>query len=181
MPKLDVVYYCQVINMEQKERKHNRLGYYDYGQKGSYFVTLCTHSRLPLFKMESIVGNCLRAVPPPPQNVIIRKWIRETQNKFPNIVIDKYVIMPDHLHIIVTIRERHAGRSLPDIMQFFKTMTTNDYIRGVKAGALVPFDKKLWQKSYYDHVIRNQQDYDETWQYIENNPSKWMLVYQKES
>ena len=77
--------------------------------------------------------------------------------------------------------ERHAGRSLPDIMQFFKTMTTNDYIRGVKAGALVPFDKKLWQKSYYDHVIRNQQDYDETWQYIENNPSKWMLVYQKES
>ena len=163
--------------MEQKERKHNRLGYYDYGQKGSYFVTLCTHSRLPLFKMESIVGNCLRAVPPPPQNVIIRKWIRETQNKFPNIVIDKYVIMPDHLHIIVTIRERHAGRSLPDIMQFFKTMTTNDYIRGVKAGFLVPFDKKLWQKSYYDNVIRNQQDYDETWQYIENNPTKWMLIY----
>ena len=167
--------------MEQKERKHNRLGYYDYGQKGSYFVTLCTHSRLPLFKMESIVGNCLRAVPPPPQNVIIRKWIRETQNKFSNITIDKYVIMPDHLHLIVTIQERHTGRSLPDIMQFFKTMTTNDYIRGVKAGILAPFEKKLWQKSYYDHVIRNQQDYDETWQYIENNPSKWMLVYQKES
>ena len=181
MPKLDVVYYCQVINMEQKERKHNRLGYYDYGQKGSYFVTLCTHSRLPLFKMESIVGNGLRAVPPPPQNVIIRKWIRETQNKFSNITIDKYVIMPDHLHLIVTIQERHTGRSLPDIMQFFKTMTTNDYIRGVKAGILAPFEKKLWQKSYYDHVIRNQQDYDETWQYIENNPSKWMLVYQKES
>ena len=167
--------------MEQKERKHNRLGYYDYGQKGSYFVTLCTHSRLPLFKMESIVGNGLRAVPPPPQNVIIRKWIRETQNKFSNITIDKYVIMPDHLHLIVTIQERHTGRSLPDIMQFFKTMTTNDYIRGVKAGILAPFEKKLWQKSYYDHVIRNQQDYDETWQYIENNPSKWMLVYQKES
>jgi hypothetical protein len=66
-------------------------------------------------------------------------------------------------------------------MQFVKTMTTNDYIRGVKAGILAPFEIKLWQKSYYDHVIRNQQDYDETWQYIENNPSKWMLVYQKES
>ena len=167
--------------MEQKERKSNRLGYYDYGQKGSYFVTLCTHSRLPLFEMESIVGNGLRAVPPPLQNVLIRKWIQETQNKFSNITIDKYVIMPDHLHLIVTIQERHTGGALPDVMQFFKTMTTNDYIRGVKAGFLVPFDKKLWQKSYYEHVIRNQQDYDETWQYIENNPSKWMLVYQKES
>ena len=173
-----MVYYCRVIAMELKERKPNRLGYYDYGQPGSYFVTLCTRNRIPLFEMEPIVGNGLRAVPRPPQNQIIRKWIRETQNKFPNIVIDKYVIMPDHLHIIVTIRERHTGRSLPDIMQFFKTMTTNDYIRGVKAGFLVPFDKKLWQKSYYDHVIRNQQDYDETWQYIENNPTKWMLIYQ---
>ena len=45
---------------------------------------------------------------------------------------------------------------------------------------LQPFDKKLWQKSYYDHVIRNQQDYDETWQYIENNPTRWMLIHQKE-
>ena len=175
-----MVCYCQVIDMELKERKPNRLGYYDYGQEGSYFVTLCTRSRLPLFEMEPIVGNGLRAVPIPPQNLIIRKWIRETQNKFPNIAIDKYVIMSDHLHMVVTIRERHAGRSLPEVMQFFKTMTTNDYIRGVKAGVLVPFDKKLWQKSYYDHVIRNQQDYDETWQYIENNPTKWMLVHRKE-
>ena len=60
-------------------------------------------------------------------------------------------------------------------------MTTPDYIRGVIAGMLTPCNKPLWQKSYYDHVIRNQQDYDETRQYIENNPSKWMLVYQKES
>ena len=163
--------------MEIKERKPNRLGYYDYGQEGSYFVTLCTHNRLSLFEMEPLAGNGLGGVPRPYQNSVIRKWIQETQNKFPNIVIDQYVIMPDHLHMIVTIRERHAGRSLPDVMQFFKTMTTNDYIRGVKAGILAPFEKKLWQKSYYDHVIRNQQDYDETWQYIENNPAKWMLIH----
>ena len=75
--------------------------------------------------------------------------------------------------------ERHAGRSLPDVMRFFKTMTTNDYIRGVKDGTLTPFDGKLWQKSYYDHVIRNQQDYNEIWQYIENNPTKWIMMHER--
>ena len=54
-------------------------------------------------------------------------------------------------------------------------MTTNEYIKGVKNNILPPFDKKLWQKSYYDHIIRNQEDYNEVWEYIENNPQKWIL------
>ena len=168
------------MTVEQKERKTSRLVNYDYGQPGSYFITLCTQHRLPLFEMEHNVGNGHRAVPRPPQNLVLRKWLRKTQQYFSNISIDKFVIMPDHLHMIVTIKEQCPGGSLPDIMQYFKTMTTNEYIRGVKAGVLAPFDKKLWQKSYYDHVIRNQQDYDETWQYIENNPAKWMLIHQSE-
>ena len=166
--------------MEQRERKQNRLTNYDYGLPGSYFVTLCTNHPLTLFEMEPIVGNSPRAVSRPPQNLVIHKGIRQVQAHFTNIHIDKYVIMPDHLHIIVTILERHEGHSLQDVMHYFKTMTTTDYIRGVKSGMLQPFDKKLWQKSYYDHVIRNQQDYDETWQYIENNPTRWMLIHQKE-
>lgn len=64
-------------------------------------------------------------------------------------------------------------RSLQDAMRWFKTMTTNEYIREVKKGNLKPFDKKLWQKSYFDHIIRSEQDYKEIWQYIENNPSRW--------
>ena len=159
--------------MEELNRKPNRLGYYDYGQEGSYFVTLCTHHRACLFQMEADVGNGLCAVP----NQIIHRWMRETENRFPNIIIDKYIIMPDHLHLLITIKERHAGCSLPDVMRFLKTMTTNAYIHAVKEGTAPPFHKKLWQKSYYDHVIRNQQDYDETWQYIENNPAKWMLIH----
>lgn len=123
----------EVVCMELKDRKPNRLGYYDYGTEGSYFVTLCTHHRSHLFEMESSVGNGLCAVPRTPQNQIIHKWLRETQNKFPNITIDKYIIMSDHLHMIVTVKERHIGRSLPDVMHFFKTMTTNEYIRGAKS------------------------------------------------
>ena len=182
------------MNIETQNRKQNRLTAFDYGQEGAYFVTLCTQNRARLFQMElPDVGNGLCAVPydaddrngttrrscPTAGNTIIHKWVQETENKFPGITIDKYVIMPDHLHLIVTIKERHAGRSLPDVMRFFKTMTTNAYIRGVKDGILTPFDRKLWQKSYYDHVIRNQQDYNEVWEYIENNPTKWIMMHEK--
>jgi len=83
--------------------------------------------------------------------------------------------MPDLLHFIIKITERHAGRSLRDAMRFFKTITTNEYMQGVKKGHLRPFDKKLWQKSFYDHIIRNEQDYNETWKYIEENPLRWKL------
>ena len=167
--------------MELKYRTANRLPGYDYGVIGCYFVTLCTHHRQPIFCMEkSTVGNSLRAVPKHAPNQIIRKWIIETQKKYKNIAIEQYVIMPDHLHLMVEINEQCPGCSVSEAMHFFKTMTTNEYIRGVKKGVLHEFDTKLWQRSYYDHVIRNQQDYDEIWQYIENNPEKWMLLHQND-
>ncbi len=178
------------MKMDRPNRKRNRLDRFDYGEVGCYFVTLCTQNRASLFTIEPSVGNDLCVVPneglegtahrPFPateQNQILHKWIRETQNKYKGINIDKYVIMPDHLHLIVTIKEQHAACSLPEVMQFFKTMTTNEYIRGVKKGTLLPFQGKLWQKSYYDHVIRNQQDYNEIWEYIEQNPIKWLETH----
>ena len=138
--------------MELPKRKPNRLCEYDYSQNGAYFITVCTQNRARLFAAELPVGNGLCAVPDGANgfalaNQIIHKWVKETEHKFPNMSIDKYVVMPDHLHFIITIKERHEGRS-------------------------------LWQKSYYDHVIRNQRDYDEVWQYIDNNPKKWILERQ---
>ena len=163
--------------MPLPQRKQTRLEKFDYGEIGCYFVTLCTQKRQHIFEIEHAVGNDLRVVPPI-QNQIIHKWIKETENKFSNIRFDKYVIMPDHLHFILNIKERHAGRSLQDVMRYFKTMTTNEYIRGVKNNILSPFNKKLWQKSYYDHIIRNQEDYNEVWEYIDNNPQKLILQNQ---
>ena len=155
-------------------RKKNRLKDFDYGQMGYYFVTLCTQNRKHIFKIES-VGNDRRVVPKV-KNQIIHRCIEKIENEFGNVKFDKYVIMPDHLHFIINITERHAGRSLQDIMRSFKAMSTNEYIKGIKNNNLPAFDKKLWQKSYYDHVIRNEQDYREIWEYIENNPLKYVLT-----
>ena len=166
--------------MSLPNRKHNRLENYDYGKIGCYFVTLCTHNRQPIFQIENHVGND-QCVVPPKQNQIISKWLKQTEIKYKNIKFEKYVIMPDHLHFIINITEQHIGCSLPDIMKFFKTMTTNEYIKEVKSNNLTPFKNKIWQKSYYDHIIRNQDDYNEVWEYIENNPAKWLLTHKTQN
>ena len=81
--------------------------------------------------------------------------------------------MPDHLHPIIVIQE--GGKSsLEDVIAWLKTMTTNDYINGVKSGLFSPFDNKLWQRSYYDHIIRNEQDLEEKRDYILTNPIRWL-------
>ncbi len=96
--------------MELPNRKQNRLSEFDYGQRGSYFVTLCTHNHTALFQIEHNTPNAKDTLPV--QNLIIHKWITQAQNKFPGISIDKYVIMSNHLHFLVTIKEQHTGRSL---------------------------------------------------------------------
>ena len=159
--------------MELQKRKPTRLYGYDYSTPGAYFVTICTQNRECFFEIEN-VGNDLCVVPPE-QNRIIHKWLKETENKFDNVKIDKYVIMPNHIHIIVVITERHAGRPLHDVMRWFETMATNEYIRNVKNGILKPFNKRLFQQSFHDHIIRDEKDYQKIWKYIDTNPLKWEL------
>ncbi len=67
----------------------------------------------------------------------------------------------------------HIGSPLRDIIRWFKTMTTNNYIRGVKQCNWMPFDGKLWQRNYYEHIIRNEREYLNITDYIEKNPMKW--------
>lgn len=109
------------------------------------------------------------------QNQIIYRWLKETEKKY-NIKVEKYAILPNHLHLIVSISECHTGHSLHDAIRWFKTMSTNEYINGVKKGMLMPFDKKLWQKSFYDHIIRNEYAYQEIWEYIDKNHLKWLEI-----
>ena len=155
--------------MELPKRKQVRIREYDYSQNNVYFITVCTHKRAHLFG--EIVEENLRGCPNNP-HIIVEKWLIELENKYKNVMIDKYIIMPDHIHILLRQTGDHIGSPLPQIVDWFKTMTTNEYINGVKDGLYAPFDKHIWQRNYYEHIVRNQEDYYEIWEYIDGNPQK---------
>ena len=154
---------------ELPKRKQTRLKDYDYSQNGYYFITICTHNRQNLFG--EIVGATLCGRPNNPDKMI-EKWLLELENKFDGVKICEYIIMPNHLHFIISKTGDHVGSPLRDIVGWFKTMTTNEYIANVKNNIFPPFDKKIWQRNYYEHIIRDESDYIETKEYILNNPLK---------
>lgn len=139
---------------------------FDYSRSGAYFVTVCTKNRECLFGdvgEESISAR------------MIEETFRETIEQFPSIDSPKYTIMPNHFHaIIINIRaDMESAPTLPEIIQSFKRNSTIEYIKLVNQGILPRFDKQIWQRSFYDHIIRNEEDFLKIWQYIEDNPIKW--------
>ncbi len=163
------------------KRRSIRLGGYDYAQVGGYFVTLCTHRRRSLFgeivhaemKLNSI-GKIAEA-----------EWLRSAELRA-EIVLDEFVVMPNHLHGIVLIREKPevaaAGatgrsplrptgpvrRSLGALVAGFKAAMTRMLRDGEVIGC-----SPLWQRGYYEHVIRDERDLDRIRQYIADNPRRW--------
>ncbi|AJI74761.1 transposase IS200 like family protein [Francisella philomiragia subsp. philomiragia ATCC 25015] len=172
-----------------KNRKNLRLQHYDYSSNGAYFVTICVNNRECLFG-DIIDGQmCLNDA-----GLMIDEIYHDLENKFTNIQCGKYVIMPNHFHCVIHIcndvksnvgvnlcvdpkleKGEHAGTPLHKIIQWFKTMTTNAYINGVKTKNWQPFDKRLWQRNYYEHIIRNEKSYNEIVKYIQLNSLKWEL------
>ena len=151
--------------VELKKRKPNRLREYDYSAKGAYFVTICAQDRRKI--LSSIVGDDAHIVPKP-YGIVAEKYIRNVPE------IDKYVIMPDHIHLIIQLDNGSMWASTPtDAKKQQNRVST--IVRSVKVLVAKEIGESIFQRSYYDHVIRNQQDYDEIWQYIENNPRKWLI------
>ncbi len=144
--------------MIEHNRKSIRLKEYDYSSAGAYFVTICLQNRMPLFKNSDA-------------SEIIKVWLKKIEENNPIITVDCYVIMPDHIHFILFIRKSGVV-NLSDLICWFKTMTTNEYIKGVKENRLDPFEKRLWQRGYYEHIIRNTEDLNEKRKYIAENPVK---------
>ncbi len=155
-------------------RRSIRLRGYDYAWAGAYFITVCTQNRRCLFG--DIAGGKMGLND---AGEMVVRWFFELNNKFPDIECDEFVCMPNHVHFIVvhpgTEKGEHAGSpvQVPAVVQWFKTMTTNAYIRGVKGHGWPPFPGKLWQRNYWDRIVRNEPELDRIREYIRTNPARW--------
>ena len=156
--------------MKLPNRKPKRLRNYDYSQNGYYFVTICTHHKECIFS--NIVGQGLA-----PAEIQLTEFgkianaeIIDLENRYKFVKIDKYVIMPNHIHAIIIIQNKTAGASpcptLSDVICSFKSITTRK-CRAVNSAV------KIWQTSFHDHIIRDEKDYLKIWNYIDTNPLKW--------
>ena len=148
-------------------RKSIRLDGYDYSQNGLYFVTICTQNREHLFGFvdEGIMylndaGKMVKMV-----------W-DEIPIYYEGFRLHEFVIMPNHIHGIIEIIDTYE-MGVGDIVHRFKTLTTTKYIRGVRDLNWKPFDKKVWQRNYHEHIIRNEKSYLNISQYVQTNPKKW--------
>jgi len=171
-------------------RRSIRLMGYDYSRAGLYFITMCVQYRKCLFgKIDA--GNMILY----DAGKMVERWYYELENKFPRVKCHDMIVMPNHFHCIlentvgadlrVSPEGEHIGSPQPNgsprrgvssvgyWVQWFKTMTTNENIKGIQSLGWKPFDKKLWQRDYWEHIIRDYNSFYNIAEYIKNNPAKW--------
>ena len=158
--------------MSLPKRKPTRLKDFDYSSQGAYFVTICTKDRKNI--LSNIVGEGFPLPQLTQQGKIVEKYILSVNKKYPCVAVNKFVIMPNHIHIIFCVENDGRGNPSPTISNVVGWLKYN----ATKQINLIDGNtgNRIFQRSYYDHVIRNQEDYNEIWEYIENNPQKWILV-----
>jgi len=174
------------IDSQKYHRRSMRLKGYDYSLPGAYFITLVTYHREYLFG--EMVGGEMRLNRN--GNIVERVWTN-LPNHYPQITLEAFVVMPNHVHGIVIIhegdddygrggsetrpyewgaikRDRMMCHGLPEIVRAFKSFSARrinqlQHMQGVA----------IWQRSFYDHIIRGDQDLQNIWEYIQTNPQKW--------
>ncbi|MDX8379108.1 MAG: transposase [Gallionella sp.] len=178
------------FNPKIHHRKSIRLKNYDYSQAGLYFITMCTQSRFHLFG--EIVND--EMVLNDAGMMGWDEWQKSEKNR-DEIKIHEFVVMPNHIHGMVEIpvgaplvgaqnsanvqpqsgQPQGIAPTVGDIVGGVKSITTNEYIKMVKQPILPRFDKQIWQRNYWEHVIRNENEYNPIAQYMMDNPKKWVL------
>lgn len=148
--------------MDLPKRKRQRLAGYDYATPNHYFVTICTHQKRRIFGHPFRLNEFGK---------LAESALLDIPNHFAGVTVDKYAIMPNHVHAIVVIGGGVSERACP-----FPTLSSvvGAYKSAVsrKIHEAKP-EISVWQKSFYDHIIRNEKEYLDDWRYIDNNPAKW--------
>jgi REP element-mobilizing transposase RayT len=171
-------------------RRSIRLPAYDYAQPGTYFVTICTQNRECVFG-EIVQGQMVLNA----RGQMVESFWRQLPQHYPRVEVGAFVVMPNHVHGIIVLVgagpcacPEHPGRprvdsgqsqgiaptmSLPDVVHRFKSLTTAKYRRGVLVDGWQPFLGRLWQRNYYEHIIRDEEELNRVRQYIADNPARW--------
>lgn len=179
------------MKKELPQRKYPRLGSFDYNSGGAYFVTVCTHQRRRILSKierkqykayvqeagpgpECVGGDVLVA----PQTeltrygMIVDRYINQLNDFYDNISVEKYVIMPNHIHILMMVYDDGATGTSPPTKQH---AAVPRFVSTLKRFCSREIGASIFQRSFYDHIIRNHQDFEEIYRYIEENPAKWEL------
>ena len=152
-------------------RKHPRMKNFDYSENGYYFLTICVKEKQKI--LSDIVGRSVLDAPDvvlTEEGKIVEKYI-ESINNVKNVFVEKYVIMPDHVHILIFVDEALGVSGTPRPTNSVISHT----VSGFKRLCNKEIGENIWQTSFYDHVIRNQKDYEKHYLYIEDNPVSWIL------
>jgi REP element-mobilizing transposase RayT len=160
-------------------RRHPLIDY----TRGGFFITICLARRVPRFGSVDSGQMNLNAA----GEMIEKQWLA-LPNKFPGLVLDSHIVMPDHLHAVICLVEPfitdpslEPGRprpSLPAVVGSFKSTSTIENGRGVRAFGWPTYEDKLWQPGYWDHQLRDERDFESHRSYVFTNPERWELKRQ---
>ena len=157
------------------ERKANRLARYNYSQSGVYFITICSKNKRCTFG--TIVGGGVPDAPRTrlsPTGKIVARQLGNMIAFYPHVRIEKYVVMPNHIHLLIAIQQGPSGASrTPPPTSARASQVIPMFISTLKRLTNKTAGHALWQRGYYDHIIRSPDDYNTIWHYIDTNPAKW--------
>ncbi len=155
------------------DRKPTRLKDFDYSSNGIYFITICTND------MKCLLSDVGDGAPDVPQirlseyGKIIENEILKMNGIYDNLNVDYYVIMPNHIHLLLIVSNTHTNGTSRAPSPTNSVVAR--YVSTLKRMTNKKCDVDLWQRSFYDHIIRNEEDFLNHIQYIEENPRKWII------
>jgi putative transposase len=162
--------------MKKKFRRRSiRLPEYDYSKPGAYFITICLFNKDLIFGIIKNGKIILSEI-----GMIAKKYLEGIPNHFENIFMDNYVIMPNHIHFIISIAGVQNFEPLQHHYQKIIPKSVGSIIRAFKAAVthrcrVDGFENFKWQRNYFEHIIRNDKDLFRIREYIQNNPLRWKL------